>query len=187
MKHLIFSLLTICSMTAHAQQIVIDQSEPDGLRTIATSLEACRNTTDKTVFSFGLTAYIKTGTSYTLNIKATSLAPIHIAKGAALLIKTFKGTTIELQNIIDADGSVRDVHEVNGYVFSDYSAQPSYTITSEQIQTIASEGLSKLRIQTSTSNIDKEYKKDKAGKVIDTDYRLIQGALNKSSDIHDGF
>lgn len=177
MRHLIFSLLTICSMTSHAQQIAIDKTDADGLRTISTSLEVCRNATDKTVFSFGLTAYISSLSSYSLNLKVTSPTPIKIMRGSALSIKTFRGTTLQLQNLIDVDGSVRDVHNINGYVFSDYSACPSFSITSEELNTIISEGLATLHIQTTTSDIDKVYKKDKASKILSSDLRLINDAI----------
>lgn len=177
MKHLILSLITFCSLTAYSQQIVIDKTDPDGLRTIATSLEVCRNSTDNTVFSFGLTAYISSLTSYSLNLRVTTLTPIHILRGAALSIQTFKGTTLQLQNLIDADGSVRDVHNINGYVFSDYSALPSFSITREQLDTITSEGIAHLNIQTTTSDIDKAYKKDKASKILTSDLRLIHDAI----------
>lgn len=177
MRHLFFSILTICSMTAHAQQIAIDKTDTDGLRTISTSLEVCRNTTDKTVFSFGLTSYISSATSYTLNLKVTSPTPIKIVRGSALSIKTFKGTTLQLQNLIDADGSIRDIHNVNGYVFSDYSAMPSFSITREQLDTIISEGISNLHIQTTTSDVDKVYKKDRASKILASDLRLISDAI----------
>lgn len=187
MRHTFISLSLLFSMNLGAQQIAQDVAEPGGLRIISTTLETCRNASDKVVLSIGLTSYTKQNTTFTLNIKATATTPITIPKRSALLIKTFNGTIIELYSTNTADGCVRDVHNINGFVFSDYSATPSYDITLEQIHTIANEGLSKIRIQTSTSTIDKEYKKDKAGKVIRTDLTILKDALHINKDFHDGF
>lgn len=185
------TFLLVClfafTTSTFAQKIELDKIE-NGERTIICSHENVRSFKDKVVFSVALISNTnKSGENfYNLSLKATSLSPITVPKGGKLLIKTADGSVIELSTQMEYAGTVRDVHNVNGYVYSDYSIFPSFSLTPAQIDKIC-KGVTKIRLETSLDAVDKEFKKDKIGKVIDAEYKLIQKALSNPKSFNDGF
>jgi len=96
------------------------------------------------------------------------------------------GDVITLYAMSNYDASVRDVHNVNGYVYSDYSTVALYPISKQQVLQLIG-GVSKIRQETFTGTHNKEYKKDKIGNIIKEEYILISKALRTKKDIYDGF
>lgn len=119
---------------------------------------------------------------YDLSIKAVQQNPITIPEGSELLIKLIDDSVIKLKTKIEYSDKIGEVKNIGGYVFTQYTVIPSYAITPEQIDLI-SKGVKKIRIKNLLEPIDKEFKKDKIGKVITKEYKIIQDALsNKSSN-----
>ena len=129
---LMLSLVSISHFTLQAQTIASDEVNSEGIRVVTGSLEVVRDFKDKAVFNVGLSALNDPSanvTMYSLAVKVTSMTPYELKKDMVLLLKTTTGEVIALKAASDYDASVRDVHNVNGYVYSDYSTIALYPIT----------------------------------------------------------
>lgn len=143
---------------------------------------------DKVVFSVALCVnQNKAGDNiYNLSLKTTSMIPITVPKGGKLLVKLMDDSAIELSTLMEYAGTVRDVHNINGYIFSDYTIFPAFPLTIEEIDKI-SKGVKKIRLEITGDAADKEFKKDKIGEIISAEYALIQSALSKEKTFSEGF
>lgn len=180
MKKLFLStVLFLTSLLAFAQEIEYNKSN-NGERSIMCKYESIRSMKDKTVFSLALAAEQNKENiiSYFLSLKATSGTPITVPKGGKLLIKLNDDIIIELKTLMEYKGTVRDVHNVNGFVFHDYTIFPAFPINETQIEQI-SKGVKKIRLETIDGNKDKEFKKDKIGSIIKSQYWLLQNTISK--------
>lgn len=183
-------LLIICflyGITSFAQEIAYDKIE-NGERSIMCVYKKIRSLRDRTVFSVALMAEQdkEKNVSYFLSLKATSDIPITVKKEGILLIKLNDDSVLELHTQMEYAGTVRDIHNINGFVYSDYTINPAFQISKEQISQI-SEGVKKIRLVTTTDYRDKEFKKDKIGAAIKAQYELIQEKLKETTSITDGF
>lgn len=182
MKKLFLStVLCLTSLFTFAQEIEYDKSA-NGERSIMCKYESVRSMKDKTVFSVAISAEQtkENITSYFLSLKTTSGKPITVPEGGKLLIKLKDDTVIELKTLMEYAGTVRDVHNVNGFVFHDYTIFPAFPINETQIKQISG-GVKKIRLETIDGNKDKEFKKDKIGTVIKEQYALIVNKLLESN------
>lgn len=189
-KTLVALMLGLVSIhLVQAQTIASDEVNSQGVRVITGSLETVRDFKDKSVFNIGLSALNDTNanvTMYSLAVKVTSMTPYEIKKDMILLIKNTNDEVITLKATSDYDATVRDVHNVNGYVYSDYSTIALYPITEEEIEKIT-QGVTKIRQEILSGTFDKEYKKDKIGQVIKVEYQQIKNALKTTKNITDDF
>lgn len=186
---LMLSLVSISHSTLQAQTIASDEVNSQGIRVITGSLEVVRDFKDKAVFNVGLSALHDPNanvTMYSLAVKVTSMTPYELKKDMVLLIKTTSGEIITLKAASNYDASVRDVHNVNGYVYSDYSTIALYPITEDEILKMA-QGVTKIRQEIVAGAFDKEYKKEKVAQVIIAEYKEIKKALQTPKSITDGF
>lgn len=184
----IFSLLLLNFLSSFSQEIEYDKTQ-NGERSIMCKYENVRSMKDKTVFSVALQVEENSQEelSYFLSLKTTSNTPITVPEGGILLLKLEDDSIIELKTLMKYAGTVRDVHNINGYVFSDYTIFPSFPINEVQISKL-SKGVKKIRIETIDGYRDKDFKKDKIGIAIKRQYSLLQSQLKKASnDIKDGF
>lgn len=190
MKNYIIILAAIAAtLPALAQKIETDKIDADGTRTIMGSLERCRDFTDRQVLYFGLMSVATaTDTTYCLALQIKDFDPLHIKKDSRLLVKTFKGENFELLNDVDVECSVPTPNQVTGtYYVNEYIVTAMYRVTPAVLEAIARDGVKKIRIEGELKQYDKEYKKDKAGKVLATEYNLIRAKLAKKADFHDDF
>ncbi|MFP5142593.1 hypothetical protein ACJEEV_14390 [Bacteroides xylanisolvens] len=188
MKKTVILLFVLSSaLNTFAQKIESDKTV-NGERTIICSHENVRSMKDKVVFSVALCLNQSQngGENYNISLKATSLSPITVPKGGKLLIKLMDDSIIELSTIMEYAGTVRDVHNINGYVYSDYTIFPAFLLTIEQIDQIC-KGVKKIRLETTTGAVDKDFKKDKIGQVIAVEYDLIKSALSQKKSFSDDF
>ena len=175
-KVLLLFFCALCTM-ANAQKIVVDKVSPDGIRTIMGETVVVRSFTDKVVFKVGLCASIlNEKKSYSIIVESTSPTAYIIKKGMKLLLKDKNKNDVTLEADGDFDASVGDVHNINGFVTSDYTTSAFYTV-SEDIITQLSEGVLKIGQEHTTGRFDKEYKKDKIGAVLKQEYSLIKNAI----------
>lgn len=101
-----------------------------------------------------------------------------------MLIKTTTGNVVELSTYM---GGTDELKTISGINIWEVSAQ--YSITSEQLDQIQS-GIAKIRIELGDSKIyEKEWKKDKVGKILAKEHTLIIDTLGKNSkaSFSDGF
>ena len=177
----------MCGVNSFAQEIEYDKTE-NGERSIMCKYENVRSMKDKTVFSVALMAEQdkEKNIFYFLSLKTTSNTPITVEKGGILLIKLNDDSVLELHTQMEYAGTVRDIHNINGFVYSDYTINPAFQISKEQVSQI-SEGVKKIRLVTTTDYRDKEFKKDKIGAAIKAQYELIQEKLKETTSITDGF
>lgn len=187
MKKILLGILLLHSISTFAQKIDLDKVE-NGERTIMCSHENVRSMKDKVVFSVSLNAeQNKAGVIYyNLSLKTTAMTPITVPKGGKLLVKLMDDSVIELLTLMEYAGIVRDVHNVNGYVFSDYTIFPTFLVTSEQIEQICN-GVKKIRLETKIEPVDKEFKKDKIGAIVSVEYALLKNAFSQKKSFNDDF
>ena len=186
-KNLILLSFLVLSFNVNAQSIMSDEVNSEGIRHIHGSLEIARDFKDKEVFSIGLSAIqIDSTEQFFLAVKVTEFSPYKVQQNSVLLLKPTMGDVITLYAMSNYDASVRDVHNVNGYVYSDYYTVALYPISKQQVLQLIG-GVSKIRQETFTGTHNKEYKKDKIGNIIKEEYILISKALRTKKDIYDGF
>lgn len=180
MKKVILLFFLALSQLAYSQKIEFDKVEGDK-RYIFCSHQSIRDFKDQTVLYVALYAsQYKDQTFYDLSIKAVQQTEITIPKGSELLIKLMDDSIITLTTPMDYSDKIGEVKNVGGYVFTQYTVTPTYSITPEQIELIC-KGVKKIRIKNLLEPIDKEFKKDKIGKIITKEYKLLQEALAKTS------
>lgn len=189
MKQLLL-LLALLPFYASAQKVELDKVDEHGDRYIYCSFESARSLSDKFVFFASLNAVAKKSDSddviYTLFLRTNANVPLSVPKGGRLLIKLQDDSTIELKTDIEYSDKVGEVRSSQLMVYTNYSITPMFTLTKEQIEMI-SKGVNKIRLETITGPIDKAYKKDKIGKIVKAEYRLINEALKENKSFNDDF
>lgn len=186
-KFIILALVSVLSIGANAQKITWDKTK-DGLRYIGTDSQICRNFKDKVVLSASLSVS-KRGdiTIFHFVPELTFSTQCSAPKNGKMLIKLFDDSVIELTTALGDEQMVRKVHNINGLVYSDYTMQPIYDVSEEQLTSIIEKGVKEIRIETSPIVYENEYKKDKIGKVLADRYSLLKDALKKNPSFSDGF
>lgn len=194
MKNLILLLILVMPFTAMAQDDMYSSSDKKpkvkiandvvngkGERFVFTKTKVFANTKDKGYFSFGAGGIcFGTDTIINLDVRIVSTTSLKIEKGMMLLLKTFKGNIITLHANTTNEDYLRDAQ---GY----YDLTMSYELSSEQIESLKSEGLAKVRAETKYANFDKEYKNNKAGEYISACIDLIISEMRKPKNFTDGF
>lgn len=185
MKKIILLLFVLSSMHSFAQKIELDKTT-NGERFIITSSESIRNFTDKVPMTISLNCSINTNKEifYSLSIGMTSGYSINVPSNGQLLIKTKNGEIINLKANNEFEDKIGKYNEYAKITL--YTTTPSYNISPEQIELISS-GVQKIRIETSLDPVDKEFKKDKIGSIISSEYKLINEALKQNKSLSDGF
>lgn len=181
--------LLVCLLigtSAFAQKIISDDTPADGNRYIFCSKENVGGFTDKMKLFVGL-SYMKPESGnglYSLCIQLNCGEVTTIHKGGRMLIKTMTGNVIELSTYMGGKDELKTISGINIW---EVSAQ--YSITPEQLEQIQS-GIAKIRIELGDSKVyEKEWKKDKVGKILDKEHSLIVDALakNPKASFSDGF
>lgn len=184
-----FIPLLVCLLigaSAFAQKIISDDTPADGNRYIFCSKENVGGFSDKMKLFIGL-SYMQPVSGeglYSLCIQLNCGEVTTIHKGGRMLIKTTAGNVVELSTYM---GGTDELKTISGINIWEVSAQ--YSITPEQLEQIQS-GIAKIRIELGDSKMyEKEWKKDKVGKILAKEHTLITDALGKNSkaSFTDGF
>ena len=193
MKKIILSAIAMVLLELHmsAQKIIIDQTNQDGSRVIATDSEYVRNGfSDKNPLGYSI-GYIgiENHDFYYIDIAISSLVNFELPEGGLLLIKTPSGTVIEAKQTLK-DYETDDLlgNTISGV--TTHTIRGSYEVTLEGLEKIAAEGIKKIRIEKKASLIDTEYKDKnvkKTQEVFSSRLELMKKTLSKSSDIREGF
>lgn len=191
MKKITFLLVVLfVTLNGYAQKIESDKFDDKGYRYIYCSLESIRSMMDKYVFFVSLNAVqSKNDTediTYDIFLRTNANVPLTVPKGGRLLIKLQNDSVIELKTDIEFSDKIGKVQHSNSLVYTNYSITPIFTVSTDQIEKI-SMGVKKIRLETSLDPIDKEFKKDKMGKILSTEYDLIKSALLKEKSFSDDF
>ena len=178
-----FALVAMC---ANAQEINLDKTD-ENTRLIMCASESMRSFSDKVVFECALSrTEIYKRVEWQLSLTIKQLYPITINKGSRLLIKMNDDSVIELKTINEQSDEIGNSQVVGSSVISQYTVFPIYSVTEEQIAQI-SQGVKKIRVETSLEPIDKEFKKDKMGKIIEGQYKVISERAKTSNNFNEGF
>ncbi len=184
-----FISLLVCLLigtSAFAQKIISDDTPDDGNRYIFCSKENVGGLSDKMKLFIGL-SYMQPVSGeglYSICIQLNCGEVTTIHKGGRMLIKTTAGNVVEL---LTYTGGTDELKTISGINLWKVSAQ--YSITPEQLEQIHT-GVTKIRIELGDSEIyEKEWKKDKVGKILAKEHSLIVNALGKNSkaSFSDGF
>lgn len=187
---LLGAILTIGAAAQPITRVVVNNQDPKtGLHTLLTSSTIVRTGfTDRHPLRVSVMASERrAGWEYTIYVELADLVSRAIPEGAALLLRTKSGEVFELVNILTEYES-KDIVGVwiEGTASKTYYNKAAYTVTEEQLETI-SEGVVKIRFQTSSGSFDTEYKKDKLGAAIAEQLHVLREAIAQSSDIRSGF
>ena len=186
MKKLLFVLLVILPMVACAQIIAFDRTR-DGGRIVCTDEVRATGFTEKVKqwycvsgFTFG------DKTTYSIGVKTNWNEPFCIEKGMKLLLRNMNNEVITL-----VAESTLEVSE--GTYLSPkatlkvYTGTAYYSVSPEDMAKVAV-GIKKVRIETTSDPVDKEFGSDKIGKFLSKGYQLVRKSLEtKKADITDGF
>lgn len=186
MKQIIFTLLCmIITTSAYAQKILSDDTT-NGTRSIITSKENVKSGNDRIVVYAGVNLMQSGDTpTYFLSLKLSAMKHMVISKDGRIMLKDSEGNVVTLTTLRGSYGA--DTRNVGG--FNLYEINVDYPVTYEQLQQLA-KGVTKVRIELDNDEpFDKEYKKDKIGKVLTADLSLIAGALgtDKKASFSEGF
>lgn len=190
MKKLVLFLLLIFPLVSNAQTIELDKVDEHGDRYIYCSFENLRSFSDKYIFSISLNASHPKDSPekvfYDIFLRTGANVPLAVPNGGRLLIKLKDDSIIELKTNTDFSDKIGKVQNAGTLVYTYYSITPIFSVTPEQIEQI-SKGVKKIRLETTTDPIDKEFKKDKIGKTIKVEYELLKQALQQNKSFSDGF
>ncbi len=181
----LFLLLVVGIGEINAQKIENDSYTNDA-RFIVTSLEAARSFTDKVFISFGMEFFQPEGTEgdYLVAIKLVGSSDLQIPQGGRMLLKTNNGDVVQLEAL---NKGISGQETNMGY--TSFYVNASYPVTIDQLNELFP-GITKVRVELESAEpFEKEFSKDKIGKVLKKDYELIQGALSKNpkGNFNDGF
>ncbi len=183
--------LLVCLLigaSAFAQKIEYDKVNNNGFRLIGTTPENIGSMTDriKAKLSLGAMVSPEGKAEYILDVFLTTGQSISAPAGARMLIKTKDGDILTLEErqgvaLEDMYGKKRMIPELQNMVVTEYSIHMMYTLTEEQVAMLLS-GVIKIRIELDGgNNYEKEWKKDKVGKIISKDFALVNEVLAKNN------
>lgn len=184
---LIISLSTSLSALAQNDKLLIDNIDKSGTRCVGTYYNyITKGFTDTTPIGFSIRAESSsTKTSYYLSVKMNNVT---FPKDGVLLIKTSKGEIIELSQMNEKHNT-KDTHYIPNHGFIE-TGTGLYQVDENILNIIHKDGISKIRIQTSSGLIDREYKAkhtEKYKKDFDAMYSLIKETLSQKKDIYNDF
>ena len=181
---------TLSAQVSNSAIIMNRQDPVTGLRSLGTELKSVRNgLTDEHPLELALLAVeTPNGWLYSITVTVAELISRPLPEKGLLLLKTSTGDVIELTNHSDALTSQDFEGDISsGTTIAVYHNRGSYFVTMEQLIKIGSEGVQKLRLQTSSGYYETIYKKDRWGGVITTHVKAIQEEIRKNKDIRADF
>lgn len=187
MKRFLAMVLLAIPCAVFSQSITVNTYSGED-HIVITDKKICRSMTDRMVLSVGLSGVKMEKDDkdlYFIDLKITSAGKLTMSAGDLLTITLGNGEVINLPAADkDTHGLVRDIHDVNGFITHDYSAYPSFVITSKQIEDIISNGVKKVQCNTAPDMYVKEFKKDQVGKAVAERWRLLKETLSPSKSGH---
>lgn len=202
-KIALFALLGLSFfVNVFAQKVTLDKV--DDSYVLSTEEIICRSFTDRMVLSVSLSA-IKSGDTitYMINNRVGTLSPSKLPADATILYKTLDDEVLKFKSISSSKHSSTETHYLGSgekeYSVHTYKVGNSYRtkISTNELntQTIVSSfliseeellklisGVKKIRIELYPDNYEKEFKKDKIGKALKSQYESIKSYKIKTAD-----
>lgn len=188
MKKILFIvLMSIVFVDAYSQKLLIDDYGKNGRRTIATYFSYLSNGfADSEPVGISIMADIKKdSTLYYLGVRINGDS---FKKGDVLLIKTYNDEVIELKQNID--GYKTKNTTFNNQVGAIMYGIGNYQVNFEDIENICARGFKKIRVQTASGYIDKEFNEKKNKKIIKeftSMFETIKKEIEKGKNIYSDF
>lgn len=202
MKRFILAFfLCAVSVSINAQSIKFRHIlEPDGLSVMTTkmSVSSWGEKTLDYALQFEQSPKDNQNWGYTLHIYFTVVNPDeYVPKGGKLLIRTTKDEVLNLQDCgtdyfieYNSESNFEDIQKrTSSYLDENirqrFIAHGKYIITEEELQTLMSDGVIKIRIETTKDPIQCEYKPGKTNKTAEALQKLYN-ALITNIDLYYG-
>lgn len=200
-RFIIASLLCVVSVSINAQTIKFRHIlEPDGLSVMTTKMSVY-SWGEKTLdyaLQFEQSAENNQNWGYTLHIYFfVDTQDKYVPKGGKLLIRTTKDEVLNLQDcgtdhFIEYDSELNGIR-TEGRTSSDldlnlnvrYIAHGKYIISEEDLQTLMTDGVIKIRIETTKDPIQCEYKPGKKNKTAEA-LQQLYNVLIPNIDLYYG-
>ena len=184
----IFSFVLFCLFTvsSFSQQVYIDKMLNENIRYVETSNICYRKFTDTHIWNYGLSCYANdTIKSFVLCININSSSKINIKENGILLIKTFTNDVIELKTSSSDFDKITLGYQYNkplvgniGTISENIIAKNiAYFSISEDNLILLKNGISKVRLETTSDYVEYEYKKDKIGSPLFNSFNIINETL----------
>lgn len=201
-KIALMALMLASSFAASAQKVTLNKIDDSFV--LSTEEVVCRSFTDRMVLSVSLTA-IKEGdeTVFMVNNRVNTLAASKLPEDATVLYRTFDDEVLKFNSITESKTSSTQTFylgsgkkEISVKTYKVGSTWHAKTYTNESnIQTITSSflvseeeliklmsGVKKIRIELYPDQYEKEFKKDKIGQALKSQYEKIKAYKIKSED-----
>jgi hypothetical protein len=194
MKVLITCLLLCLSIGSFSQKIIINKVNQDGSRIVSTdAVTANTGLLDRDPLLFAVMAYVSPDKEiqYYLSVRINSMESLTIPQNGIILFKTISNKVIECKQQLD-DYKTQDI--LGTYLpmigVRVHTASGMYPISGDDLMTLSSEGITKVRIETEMRNIDSEYSAKKGvylARELAKRIYLVNQMATKKSDIREGF
>ncbi len=185
-KIIILVLMFISTIGIYSQSIRIDHVDNQGFRLIQTTEKNFSDLGSYQKMSVSLMSISKDSYNKILiNICLQDSKPFKLEAGKSLLLKT-KDNFIELfanPSVTSDTSSITIYPDIRTKI---YISGVSFDVTEEQLNSIC-QGVSKLRLEMSLENYDRDFPTNKFSKVIKKDYELIKESLKGKKSFYDGY
>lgn len=189
MKKVILSIIAMItfSCAAHAQKIDKDDRFGNGSHVVTTTMKRI-GYIDDFVLWIGLSAIEQDGAiTYNVETEYTARNPMEVRDKSYLILDTFNGNYVELETSVKPGiqstwRSISVEETVGTSTFSTEKLKKAYPVSGSQLESLISQGVSKVKIQLYMANgneHEKVYKKDDIGKTLGKCREAINKALNK--------
>ncbi len=193
-KFLILAVLAMVSLTAAAQKNFIPEIESDKVdtdhRTIIVNTANLRDgLTDRNPIQAKLSVMVREkSTRYNLAIYMGSTYGFALPKGGFMLLRLGNGEVVELEQWLDETQSKDYTGTYNRQTgLRLHNNKGYYFIEREDLEAIAQHGVTKIRIEKISENVDVEYKKERWQPVVAGWLSVIDEALSQKKDIYSDF
>lgn len=186
MKNILFAILIFMPILSFAQSedipsIAANKTSIEGVQTIATHTYWHRTSftdTHPIGYSIFLSVFPDGDKRYSLSIFINSSNKHTLPKNGLLLIKTLDGSIIEAHQISKEYNTCKSKIE---YGTITYTISGLYDIEYEDLFKIASDGIQKIRIETSLNYIESEYKLKKSKEISKSFGNMLYSLENELS------
>lgn len=191
----ILAILSVFHVAGQTLPQLIDTSEGD-VRIVGTVPTLTRASfKDRFVLSTGLTCtFTGEEKQWTIRFSVSSMSPITVNEGAALLVRLTDGSVIELKQSNPrelVEDRVGKIEGTSGYKVIQYTANPAYEVTIQELNRMMVKGIIKIRMELPADVIDWEFnpKKPKVSIALEEAKAAISNYLAEkpTGDIHQGF
>lgn len=185
-KFFSFVLFCLFTISSFSQQLYIDKMLDDSIRYVETSNICYRKFTDTQIWNYGLSCYVNdTIKSFVLCINVNSSSNINIKENGVFLIKTFTDDVVELKTSSIVFDKITLGYQYNkplvgniGTISENIIAKNiAYFPISEDQIILLKNGISKVRLETTSGYIEYAYKKDKIGVSLFNSFNIINETL----------